>query len=86
MVALVVVLAVLGFVIPAASALVAYRRTSRPHLPDGTLTLGDLDQWLARDIPELLRGRIEAVKWPAVWALVGIGCGSAASVLSVLAL
>lgn len=87
-VALVVTLAVLGFVIPAVAAVLAYRRTMRigPRIPDGPASYGDVRRWVDVDIPELFRARMSAVKWPAVWALCGIGCGAAASVLSVLVL
>ena len=86
MILVLVVLYAFGFIIPSAAAVVAYRRTMRiaPKIPPGRPTYVDVQRWVEADIPNLFRDRMSAVKWPAIWALVGLGCSTMASIIAVV--
>jgi len=83
--ALIVALAVLGFVIPAGAAAVAYRR-ARAVFSDPPPGTWETVKNIGTILETIYGAQIDAVKWPVIWALVGIACGAAASILSVLAL
>jgi hypothetical protein len=82
-----IVLELVGWVLPIGSAIVAFMRFY-PQLPNPqegvTTTYGDVERWMKHDIPELFRSRKSALKWPALFAAVGLTSSTASSVLSLL--
>lgn len=87
MVILCIVLELIGWVLPIASALVAFFRlypTMPDPAPNETTTYGDVERWIKRDIPDLFRSRRSALKWPALFAAFGLTCSTASSMLSLI--
>ncbi|WP_143588047.1 hypothetical protein [Tersicoccus phoenicis] len=77
------VLDVLGFIVPVSAAVTAYfnvKKTTQTFKSEET-TWGDMEEFGKR-LPGLMRDRLAAVKWPAIVAVFGVACSTAASILS----